>query len=93
MPARAWKLKTGTVEWHDRPLILGVLNVTPDSFSDGGRYLDPDQALDRALEMEAEGADILDLGGESTRPRCGDDQRGSGTRARAAGVAQAAGPG
>ena len=68
MPARAWKLKTSTLEWSDRPLILGVLNVTPDSFSDGGRYLDPDQALDRALEIEAEGADILDLGGESTRP-------------------------
>lgn len=47
---------------------MGVLNVTPDSFSDGGRYLDPEAALDRALEMEAEGADILDLGGESTRP-------------------------
>ncbi len=68
MSARAWKLRSTTLEWHDRPLILGVLNVTPDSFSDGGRYLDPDQALDRALEMEAEGADILDLGGESTRP-------------------------
>jgi len=68
MPARAWKLKARTLEWCDRPLILGVLNVTPDSFSDGGRYLDPDQALDRALEIEAEGADILDLGGESTRP-------------------------
>ena len=68
MSARAWKLKTRTLEWHDRPLLSGVLNVTPDSFSDGGRYLDPDQALDRALEMEAEGADILDLGGESTRP-------------------------
>jgi dihydropteroate synthase len=59
------------LEWHDRPLILGVLNVTPDSFSDGGRYLDPEQALDRALEIEAEGADILDLGGESTRPGAG----------------------
>jgi dihydropteroate synthase len=47
---------------------MGVLNVTPDSFSDGGRYLDPEQALDRAQEMEAEGADIIDLGGESTRP-------------------------
>jgi len=47
---------------------MGVINVTPDSFSDGGRYLDPEQALDRALEMEAEGADIIDLGGESTRP-------------------------
>jgi dihydropteroate synthase len=68
MLARAWKLKSRTLEWSDRPLILGVLNVTPDSFSDGGRYLDPEQALDRALEMEAEGADVLDLGGESTRP-------------------------
>jgi dihydropteroate synthase len=66
--AHAWKLKSRTLEWQDRPLIMGVLNVTPDSFSDGGRYLDPEQALDRALEMEAEGADILDLGGESTRP-------------------------
>ena len=68
MAAHAWKLKTRTVEWQDRPLIMGVLNVTPDSFSDGGRFLDPEQALDRALEIEAEGADILDLGGESTRP-------------------------
>ena len=68
MPAHVWKLKTRTLEWQERPLIMGVLNVTPDSFSDGGRYLDPDLALDRALEMEAEGADILDVGGESTRP-------------------------
>ncbi len=68
MPAHAWKLRTRTLEWQERPLIMGVLNVTPDSFSDGGRYLDTEQALDRALEMEAEGADILDLGGESTRP-------------------------
>ena len=68
MLARAWKLKSRTLEWQERPLILGVLNVTPDSFSDGGRYLDPERALDRALELEAEGADILDLGGESTRP-------------------------
>ncbi len=50
------------------PRILGVLNVTPDSFSDGGRYLDPGAALDRALEMAAEGADAIDVGGESTRP-------------------------
>ena len=56
MPANAWKLKTRTLEWQERPLLMGVLNVTPDSFSDGGRYLDPEQALDRALEMEAEGA-------------------------------------
>jgi dihydropteroate synthase len=50
------------------PAIMGVLNVTPDSFSDGGKYLDPDRAVARALEMEAAGADIIDVGGESTRP-------------------------
>ncbi len=68
MATNAWKLRTRTLEWQERPLIMGVLNVTPDSFSDGGRYLDPEEALDRALEMEAEGAQIIDLGGESTRP-------------------------
>ena len=47
---------------------MGVLNLTPDSFSDGGRYLDPDRALERALEIVAEGGAIIDLGGESTRP-------------------------
>lgn len=47
---------------------MGILNVTPDSFSDGGRYLDLDAAVERALEMVAEGADIIDIGGESTRP-------------------------
>jgi dihydropteroate synthase len=52
----------------DRPLIMGILNVTPDSFSDGGRFFDPLKAAERALEMEAEGADIIDIGGESTRP-------------------------
>jgi dihydropteroate synthase len=47
---------------------MGVLNVTPDSFSDGNRFLNPAQAIERALQIAAEGADILDLGGESTRP-------------------------
>lgn len=51
-----------------RPLIMGVVNVTPDSFSDGGRFLDPGQAVDHALRLEDEGADLLDIGGESTRP-------------------------
>ncbi len=51
-----------------RTLIMGILNVTPDSFSDGGRYWEPEQAVDRARQMVAEGADILDIGGESTRP-------------------------
>ncbi|HMZ22838.1 MAG TPA: dihydropteroate synthase, partial [Blastocatellia bacterium] len=52
----------------DRVQVMGVLNVTPDSFSDGGRFADLERAVERALEMEAEGADILDIGGESTRP-------------------------
>ena len=68
MPGHVWKLRTRLLEWHWRPLVMGILNVTPDSFSDGGQYLDPDAALDRALELEAQGADILDLGGESSRP-------------------------
>jgi dihydropteroate synthase len=48
--------------------VMGIVNVTPDSFSDGGRYLDPQQAIEHALELEREGAAILDIGGESTRP-------------------------
>ena len=51
-----------------RPLIMGILNLTPDSFSDGGCFYDPDTAFEKALQMEAEGADIIDVGGESTRP-------------------------
>src|SRR5487761_598713 len=51
-----------------RPLVMGVLNVTPDSFSDGGRYLEQGAAVDRGLAMAAEGADIVDVGGESSRP-------------------------
>jgi dihydropteroate synthase len=50
------------------PAVMGVLNVTPDSFSDGGQFLDPDLAVERALEMAREGADVIDIGGESTRP-------------------------
>ena len=50
------------------PLVMGVLNVTPDSFSDGGRHRDPGQAIDAGLRMLADGADVLDVGGESTRP-------------------------
>jgi len=50
------------------PAVMGVLNVTPDSFSDGGKYLDADRAVDHALAMEAAGADVIDVGGESSRP-------------------------
>lgn len=52
----------------DRPLIMGILNVTPDSFSDGGKYLKPEAAVRQVRQMAAEGADIIDIGGESTRP-------------------------
>jgi dihydropteroate synthase len=51
-----------------RPIVMGILNVTPDSFSDGGRFLDPDTAIAHARRMVAEGADIIDIGAESTRP-------------------------
>jgi len=57
-----------TLDFSRGSLLMGVLNVTPDSFYDGGRYLDPERALDRALKLIEEGADILDVGGASTRP-------------------------
>ena len=63
-----WKLRTTELQLGERTLVMGVLNITPDSFSDGGRYLDPERAYARALEMEAQGADIIDIGAESTRP-------------------------
>ncbi len=63
-----WKLKERELLLGERTLIMGVLNVTPDSFSDGGKYLDPDRAFARAIELEELGADILDIGAESTRP-------------------------
>ena len=51
-----------------RPIVMGILNVTPDSFSDGGQFIDPDVAIGHAQRMVAEGADVLDVGAESTRP-------------------------
>jgi len=56
------------LELGERTLVMGILNVTPDSFADGGRPVDPQAAIDAALEMAAQGADIIDVGGESTRP-------------------------
>ncbi len=64
----AWVMR-GRALRLDRPFILGILNVTPDSFSDGGTFLAPDAALAHAGRMVAEGADMLDIGGESTRPQ------------------------
>jgi len=63
-----WKLRDRSLILGDRTLILGVLNVTPDSFSDGATYQDPDRAFARAIELEELGADVIDIGAESTRP-------------------------
>jgi dihydropteroate synthase len=63
-----WNLGTRTLELGKRTLIMGIVNVTPDSFSDGGVYLDLEKAIAHALQLLDEGADIIDVGGESTRP-------------------------
>lgn len=63
----AWDLSRRSLSL-DRPLVMGILNITPDSFSDGGRFFSLESAVERALAMEREGADIIDIGGESTRP-------------------------
>jgi dihydropteroate synthase len=62
------RLPSRTLVLGERTLVMGVLNITPDSFSDGGLFLDPNAAVARALAMEKAGADLIDLGGESTRP-------------------------
>ena len=67
-PRRVWDLGRRRLELGRRPLIMGILNVTPDSFSDGGKHFDPQTAAEAAVRMEADGADIIDIGGESTRP-------------------------
>lgn len=69
-PQRAtrWRLRTRTLEFGRLPLLMGIVNVTPDSFSDGGKFLDPQRAVAHALALVADGADLLDIGGESTRP-------------------------
>jgi dihydropteroate synthase len=63
-----WQCRHRRLEWTARPLIMGVVNVTPDSFSDGGQCLDPAAAIRRGCDLVAEGVDLLDIGGESTRP-------------------------
>ena len=66
--ATCWRLRSRALEFTARPLLMGIVNVTPDSFSDGGRFFDPAAAVDRCLQLIADGADLLDIGGESTRP-------------------------
>jgi len=63
-----WICRDRKLSYSDRTLVMGILNVTPDSFSDGGQFYTPELALRHALEMEKEGADIIDIGAESTRP-------------------------
>ncbi len=63
-----WRLRDQTLEFPERALVLGIVNVTPDSFSDGGRYAAAEQAVAHGLELVRQGADLLDVGGESTRP-------------------------
>lgn len=65
--AGLWKVAGGEIQL-DRCLVMGILNVTPDSFSDGGRFIDVGAAVDHGVRMASEGADIIDIGGESTRP-------------------------
>ncbi len=67
-PSFNWRLRTRTLELGPRTLVMGILNVTPDSFSDGGKFLARDRAVAHALKMLDDGADLLDIGGESTRP-------------------------
>jgi len=63
-----WQLTTRRLDLFERPLTMGILNVTPDSFSDGGRFAESRRAVEHGLRLVADGADILDIGGESTRP-------------------------
>src|SRR5947209_7989113 len=67
-PRLIWRLRSRSLVLGERTLLLGVVNATPDSFSDGGEHLDPQRAVEHALRLLAEGADLLDVGGESTRP-------------------------
>ncbi|GIO35045.1 MULTISPECIES: dihydropteroate synthase [Paenibacillus] len=65
---RTYRMGEAVLELGASTKIMGILNVTPDSFSDGGRYVDPEQAVRHALQMVEDGADVIDIGGESTRP-------------------------
>jgi dihydropteroate synthase len=67
-PVDHWELRTRTLGFGRLPRLMGIVNVTPDSFSDGGRFFEPEAAIDHGLRLAAEGADLLDVGGESTRP-------------------------
>jgi dihydropteroate synthase len=65
---KAWNIRNRSFNWGDRTYIMGILNVTPDSFSDGGRFQTVNAAIDRSIQMVAAGVDIIDIGGESAKP-------------------------
>ena len=68
-PVFTWNLGSRSLELGKRTLVMGIVNVTPDSFSDGGEHFTPEAAVAHAWKLHEEGADILDIGGESTRAR------------------------
>src|SRR3979409_1471258 len=68
MGGTIWKIAGRTVDLSERAMIMGVLNVTPDSFSDGGEFFTTEKAVEQGRRMATEGAQIIDVGGESTRP-------------------------
>jgi len=67
-PVFDWNIGARSLALGKRTLVMGIVNVTPDSFSDGGQFLDPEKAVAHAVRMLNDGADIIDIGGESTRP-------------------------
>ncbi len=88
-PRFDWQLRSRAVPLGEKTVVMGVVNVTPDSFSDGGNFLEPEKAIQHGLRLLEEGADILDIGGESTRPGvliAGED---AGTKAGDAAVSEA----
>ena len=82
-PVFEWQIGSGALQLGKRTLIMGVVNVTPDSFSDGGLHLAPEAALAHALQLLADGAHIIDIGGESTRPGAKVGLAGTGSSSKA----------
>ena len=89
-PVFHWNLGTRSLELGKRTLIMGIVNVTPDSFSDGGQFLDRERAVEHAEHLLADGADIIDIGGESTRPGAHVDTRVETAKNPSAGLRVAA---
>jgi dihydropteroate synthase len=82
-PVFEWQIGSRVLQLGKGTLIMGVVNVTPDSFSDGGLHLDPEAAVAHALQLVADGADIIDIGGESTRPGAKVASAGEGSSSKA----------